>query len=173
MFQRALTRRVVPRTGRTPCPSSAGWMKFRMPWRSAVCPVAMLVQSIGENGGSSVARLPMTPRLTRRSRVGMWPASRSGVMIFQSAASQPMRRTLLARRSGMGDSVGTLAVEGGVHDGGHRRLVEAAAEEGVEGGGLGSGPLDQVAVGEHEGFGPWGCLQPPLRSRKVPLVDRT
>ena len=53
----------------------------------------MLVQSIGESCGSSVVRLPLTPRSTIRAMPGMAPESTSGWMIFQSAESQPTRRS--------------------------------------------------------------------------------
>ena len=53
----------------------------------------MLVQSIGESCGSSVARLPLVPSYTIRCTPGMPPESISGWMIFQSAESIPTKRS--------------------------------------------------------------------------------
>ena len=65
-----------------------------MPCLNGRLPVAMEVHSIGESGGCSVAICPLAPFSTRRRRLGILPASMSGWMTFQSAASQPTRRTL-------------------------------------------------------------------------------
>src|SRR5437660_11325306 len=47
----------------------------------------------------------MTPAETSRSKLGISAASRSGWMIFQSAASQPSKSTFFARRSDMTDNL--------------------------------------------------------------------
>ncbi len=72
-----------------------------MPCLKGRFPVAIDVQSIGESGGFSVATRPMAPRSTRLCRLGILPASMSGWMAFQSAASQPMKR-IFCRRSRTG-----------------------------------------------------------------------
>ena len=69
-------------------------MKPWIPCLSANLPVATEFQSIGDRIGWRVARLPITPRLINSSSVGMSPFSSRGVMCSQSAASQPIRRTL-------------------------------------------------------------------------------
>src|SRR5215471_8205042 len=69
-------------------------MKPWMPCLSANLPVATEFHNIGDRIGWRVARLPMTPRLMKASRVGMSPSSSNGLMCSQSAASHPIRRTL-------------------------------------------------------------------------------
>jgi hypothetical protein len=56
--------------------------------------VAIEVHSIGLSAGWSVAIFPQMPSSSNRARFGILPASTNGMMTFQSAASQPMRRTL-------------------------------------------------------------------------------
>ena len=99
MFQIALTLREVLLVGRTAPVRVSGSMKPSMPCFCGLLPVAMEFHSIGERLGSRVARFPMTPLLMRLFRVGMRPWSSRGVMAFQSAASQPMSRILLASGS--------------------------------------------------------------------------
>ena len=99
IFQMALTLREVLETGRRPPVCGSGSMKPWMPCLSARFPVAMEVHSMGERMGRSVARFPITPLLTRSLSAGISPRSRSGLITFQSAASQPISRTFLARRS--------------------------------------------------------------------------
>src|SRR5579859_6478286 len=94
MFQTAFDFRERFVTGRTPLPSGAGSVKPWMPCLNGRFPVAMEVHSIGESGGCSVAICPMAPFLTSRWTLGILPASMSGWMTFQSAASHPTRRTL-------------------------------------------------------------------------------
>ncbi len=65
-----------------------------MPCLNGRFPVAMEVHSIGESGGCSVAICPVAPFSTRRWTLGILPASMSGWMTFQSAASHPTSRTL-------------------------------------------------------------------------------
>jgi len=101
MFHNALTFREVLVTGRTPPVCVSGSMKPRMPCLSGRLPVAMEFHSMGERMGRSVARFPMTPWLTKSSSVGINPWSRRGLIIFQSAASQPMSKTFFAN-AGMG-----------------------------------------------------------------------
>src|SRR5580704_589935 len=62
----------------------------------------MEVQSMGENDGWRVAILAVQPDWTRRATLGILPTFMSGRMTFQSAASQPMRRTFLRGVSGSG-----------------------------------------------------------------------
>src|SRR5262249_1257165 len=68
-----------------------------MPCLSARLPVAIEFHSTGERMGCKVARLPITPWLMRSSSAGIKPCSSRGVATFQSAASQPISRTFLAR----------------------------------------------------------------------------
>jgi hypothetical protein len=56
--------------------------------------VAIDVHSIGERMGRSVAIFAITPRSIKRATVGNFPASMSGCITFQSAASQPTSKTL-------------------------------------------------------------------------------
>ncbi len=65
-----------------------------MPCWNGRFPVAMDVHSIGESGGWSVAICPLAPFFTRRCTLGILPASMSGWMTFQSAASHPISKTL-------------------------------------------------------------------------------
>ena len=99
MFQTALHLREVTETGRMPRKPGAGSVKPRMPCLSASLPVAIEVQSMGDMGGSRVARLPITPRLIKLSRAGILPASSRGWITFQSAASQPISSTFLVSLS--------------------------------------------------------------------------
>src|SRR3954447_25118527 len=69
-----------------------------MPCLCGRFPVAIEFHSIGDKIGCSVARLLITPSPMKRSNVGIKPASSSGWMIFQSAASQPISNTRFARR---------------------------------------------------------------------------
>lgn len=94
MFHTALHLRERLLTGWTPPPSGVGSEKPWMPCLKGRLPVAMEVQSMGESGGWSVATWAMQPFSTSRWICGIWPASMSGWITFQSAASQPMRRTL-------------------------------------------------------------------------------
>src|SRR5262245_10303944 len=98
MFQTALTLRDRFVTGRTPPPLGTGSAKPSTPCLYARLPVAMDVHSIGERTGWSVAGLAIAPWFTIRSSVGSAPASLSGWITFQSAASQPISRTLGASR---------------------------------------------------------------------------
>src|SRR5215217_3359702 len=67
-----------------------------MPCLSASLPVEIEVHNIGDSGGSSVARFPITPLLTIFSNDGINPWSIKGLITFQSAASQPINNTRLA-----------------------------------------------------------------------------
>ncbi len=103
MFHSAFDVRERLVTGRTPLPSGAGSVKPWMPCLNGRFPVAMEVHSIGERGGCSVAICPVAPFQTRRSTLGILPASMSGWMTFQSAASHPTSRTLRdAMKNGFG-----------------------------------------------------------------------
>ena len=93
MFQTAFVLRERIVIGRTVPDCGSGSEKPWMPCFRGRLPVAMLVQSIGERGGWSVARLPITPFSTSRPTWGMSPMSTRGEITFQSAASQPTRRT--------------------------------------------------------------------------------
>src|SRR5579871_1175516 len=94
MFQMALLRRDRFVTGWTPRPSGVGSENPNMPCWKGRFPVAMEVHSIGERGGCMVAICPAAPCSTRRCVACIFPASMSGWMTFQSAASHPTRRTL-------------------------------------------------------------------------------
>ena len=94
MFQIALHFREVLLTGPMPLPSAKGSVKPQIPCLSARFPVARDVHSIGESGGWSVAICPVAPSFTSRCRLGILPPSMSGKIIFQSAASHPISRTL-------------------------------------------------------------------------------
>src|SRR5689334_3468974 len=54
----------------------------------------MDVHNIGESGGCRVVSCAIAPFSTRRWTFGILPASINGWITFQSAASQPMSRTL-------------------------------------------------------------------------------
>ena len=98
MFQTALVRRPRLLIGRTPPVS--GSLNPCTPCLNARFPVAIDVHNMGESTGTRVLRLPMTPRDKKRSRCGIAPSSSSEVMIFQSAASQPISRTLSVKGAG-------------------------------------------------------------------------
>src|SRR5271156_2442470 len=72
-----------------------------MPCLLARLPVAIEFHSIGERMGRKVARFPITPWLMKSSSVGIKPWSSRGLITFQSAASQPIRRPFLASGSGI------------------------------------------------------------------------
>ena len=93
MFQTALVFRERFVIGRTVPDCGSGSEKPWMPCLYGRLPVAMLVQSIGERAGWSVARFPITPVSTSRPTWGMSPMSTSGEITFQSAASQPTSST--------------------------------------------------------------------------------
>ena len=76
----------------------SGSLKPQMPCLSGRFPVAMEFHSMGERIGRSVARFPMTPRLMRNSSAGILSGIEQGVITFQSAASQPTKRTRFASR---------------------------------------------------------------------------
>src|SRR3984893_9318994 len=107
IFQIALHRRLVLVTGRTP-PSGSGSIKPWTPCLSARFPVAIEFQSMGDSIGCSESSLPITPAETNRSRFGISPASRSGWLIFQSAASQRRKRTFFASRSDMANDLRSI-----------------------------------------------------------------
>src|SRR5580700_8500176 len=94
MFHSAFDVRERFVTGRTPLPSGAGSVKPWMPCLNGRFPVHMEVHSIGERGGWSVAICPVAPFLTSHWTLGILPASMSGRITFQSAASHPTKRTL-------------------------------------------------------------------------------
>ena len=81
-------------TGWIPLPSACGWVKPSTPCLSAVLPMVIEVRMIGDRGGSRLARLPMAPCSIMAFSVGILPWSIRGWIAFQSAASQPTRRTL-------------------------------------------------------------------------------
>jgi len=61
---------------------------------------------VGLSAGWRVAIFPLTPCPRKRARCGIFPASSSGWMTFQSAASQPTSRTLRGEDEGeTGDGV--------------------------------------------------------------------
>ena len=64
-----------------------------MPCLNGRLPVAMEVHSIGNNTECRVVRLPMLPCSIRPFMIGIRPASTRRLMVFQSAASQPINRT--------------------------------------------------------------------------------
>jgi hypothetical protein len=101
MFQTALTFRERLVAARTSCVTSSTSVKPRMPCLSGSLPVAIEFQIRGEYVGCSVERLPMTPALTSRCKLGISPRSRRGWMIFQSAPSQPTNSTRRRAPSGI------------------------------------------------------------------------
>src|SRR6185437_11268742 len=90
-----------------------------MPWLKGRLPVAIVVHSIGEKDGCNVVRRAVHPALMRRWMLGILPAAISGRMTFQSAASQPTRRTL-RRLSGIRfpDGVNSVRAAREIFDGG-------------------------------------------------------
>lgn len=94
----AFTFRELDDTGRIACMPGSGSEKPKIPCLSGRFPVAILVHNIGENGGSSVARLPIVPFSTRYFMVGILPWSIKRFIIFQSALSQPTRSIFFAVR---------------------------------------------------------------------------
>ena len=78
-----------------PSPSGVGSENPWIPCLNGRFPVAIDVQSIGESGGCNVAMCAIDPCSTSLCTLGIFPASISGLITFQSAASQPMRRTFL------------------------------------------------------------------------------
>jgi hypothetical protein len=99
MFQNALHLRLVLLTGRTPlCECGLGSEKPWIPWCSGDFPVAMVDQSMGEIIGRILAKFPITPCSIRLCKAGISPRSISGLMICQSAPSQPIRSSFLVRR---------------------------------------------------------------------------
>jgi hypothetical protein len=93
MFHSALHFRERLVTGCTPRPSAEGSLNPCTPCLNGRLPVAMEVHSIGDSGGCRVVICAIAPFSTSRWRLGILPASISGLMTFQSAASQPMSRT--------------------------------------------------------------------------------
>lgn len=67
----AFTLREKAETGLMPLPSGNGSVKEITPCLSGYMPVEILVHSIGEKGGSSVARLPIVPSFTNLSSEGI------------------------------------------------------------------------------------------------------
>src|SRR5262245_45312894 len=96
IFHSAFTFLEVLSDARTLIVFGSGSTKPRMPCLSPSLPVAIDVHSIGDKGGSNVARFPITPLFTSDSSVGISPWSISRLITFQSAASQPMSKTFLA-----------------------------------------------------------------------------
>src|SRR5271169_6261310 len=94
IFQTALAVRERLVMGRTPQPSGVGSEKPWMPCLKGRLPVAMDVHSIGDSGGWMVAIGPIEPSSMRRWMLGILPEATRGLMTFQSAASQPITRTL-------------------------------------------------------------------------------
>ncbi|GBE01438.1 hypothetical protein BMS3Bbin06_00981 [bacterium BMS3Bbin06] len=72
----------------------SGSVNPRIPCLNGRFPVAMDVQSMGESFGERVARFPITPSSMNPAMLGIFPPSTRRWMIFQSAASHPISRTL-------------------------------------------------------------------------------
>src|SRR5579863_7729310 len=112
MFQSAFDFLDRLLTGCTPRPSGVGSEKPWMPCLNGRFPVAMEVHNIGESGGCSVEICAIAPFSTSRWTFGILPASISGWITFQSAASHPTSSTLPLRGvaiGGHGAMVGKIA----------------------------------------------------------------
>ena len=95
MFQSALAVRPRQLVGRQSPLTGSGSRSERIPWRFERNPVATVVQASGAIDGVTLTHSPIAPAATSRASAGSFPASRSGWMTFQSAASQPTKSTRL------------------------------------------------------------------------------